>query len=116
MKLVPTLLVGNLAYGVTYTFILALYIEQGCQTDTRAFGGSYQVNASLLGASNTIMIIVTTVIMEQFLKPYFVKMKFRFTTNRRVACGIALGILSALSAGIIEIVRRNAKSTGITSN
>eukprot|EP01134_Creolimax_fragrantissima_P007015 CFRG7015T1 len=107
LETVPTLLVVNVCFSITYNTMNGPLQSVGCQMDCRIGGG--QINASFFNIGDCFAIIIFVPILENFVFPIVTKMTGKEVTRaHKLISGMTVAILAMISAIAIEFARQSA--------
>jgi peptide/histidine transporter 3/4 len=120
LKLLPTLVMGNLAFSAIYNCMQYWYQQQACQMDVRVpfTGGSSQFAGSFFMIADCLGIVVATPIAMNYVNPALERsFAGGFGTGAKYGVGMAFGGLSVLVATTLELHRKNSPVMhGVPSN
>jgi solute carrier family 15 (peptide/histidine transporter), member 3/4 len=85
------------------------FLLQGCQMDIVLGSGGTQLNAATLNCFDSSIILIFIPIFDRVIYPAIERAGFRLTVLRKIGMGFVFCILSMVTAGVLEMVRKDAK-------
>jgi len=100
----------QVSFWVVYNNMGGPWTNQGCQMDTRVFGGNSQYNPGSWSFWDTLSIIILIPVFDKIIYPLVGKMQGREgpTALQKIGAGYAVTIVCMIISGIVEIARRNS--------
>jgi len=116
LRLLPTLILGNLCFGALYNSMQYWYQQQACQMDLR-ITGNQQFAGSFFMIADCLGIVVATPIALGYLNPFLDRtLGGRFGHGTKFGVGMTFAVMSVLMSANLEVTRRSAAVLDIVSN
>lgn len=107
IRLLPIWATG-IIFATVYGQMSTLFVLQGLTMDARVGNSNFKIPAASLSIFDTLSVIFWVPIYDRIIVPVarkFTGHKSGITQLQRMGTGLAISILSMLSAGILELVR-----------
>lgn len=115
LRLLPLLLMGNIAFSALYNSMQFWYQQQACQMDLRVAGT--QLAGSFFTIADCLGIAVATPLALMWVNPWLNRrLNGRFTNGAKFGLGMAFAALSVLLAARLELRRKRSPSLSEASN
>ncbi|KNC81492.1 hypothetical protein SARC_06180 [Sphaeroforma arctica JP610] len=112
---VPTIVIGNISFQISYNCMMGVMMSQACQMDLMV--GSSQINGSFFNIGDCFSIIICTPIWEKFLYPFVERRKGSpVTRNQKLVSGLIITSIAMFIAAGLEYARRAAPVLANTSD
>eukprot|EP00929_Paragymnodinium_shiwhaense_P076952 TRINITY_DN39604_c0_g3_i1.p1 TRINITY_DN39604_c0_g3~~TRINITY_DN39604_c0_g3_i1.p1 ORF type:complete len:596 (+),score=107.00 TRINITY_DN39604_c0_g3_i1:87-1874(+) len=110
LRILPVLMLGNMAFSALYNSMQYWYQQQACQMDLRVpfTSGRHQFAGSFFMIGDCLGIVIATPIAVSFVNPALEKAFNGFKTGAKYGLGMTFGVVSVLVAGNMEVRRRTA--------
>eukprot|EP00121_Abeoforma_whisleri_P014267 Awhi_evm1s13157 len=104
---IPTLLIANVCFSISYNAMNGPFQSQACQSDLLI--GNTQLNGSFFNIADCIAIVIFVPLLEFLVFPGINKLKGSpVTMDQKLIAGLLASVLSVLLATVGEYVRRSS--------
>jgi hypothetical protein len=117
MRLLPTLILGNLSFGALYNSMQYWYQQQACQMDLRIGSSGQQFAGSFFMIADCLGIVVATPVALGYVNPALERIFVgRFGHGTKFGVGMIFGLVSVLVTASLEVSRRDSPILDEVSN
>ena len=100
-------------YWVVYAASTSLFYSQGCQMDY--YIGSFDMPIGALNNGNCIAALTLVPLLDRLIYPWLKESACNFGMLRKIGVGYFILALAMITAGLVEIWRKETKTLSITS-